>query len=68
MRKVNGRGISNPDLSAETIMHYSEIIRRGMAAESSLSEDAEYNRKMMQELTPLFLYGIMGQPRLDDQK
>jgi len=62
------QGYINPDLSAETIMHYSEIIRRGMAAESSLSEDPEYNRKMFQELTPLVLYGIMGKPRLDDQK
>ncbi|GAH39772.1 unnamed protein product, partial [marine sediment metagenome] len=40
----------------------------GMAAESTLSEDPEHNRKMMQELAALFLYGIMGKPRLDSQK
>jgi AcrR family transcriptional regulator len=56
------QGYVNPELPTETIMHYSEIIRRGMAAESSLSEDPEYNRKLMQELTPLFLYGILGKP------
>jgi AcrR family transcriptional regulator len=56
------QGYVNPELPTETIMHYSEIIRRGMAAESSLSEDPEYNRKLMQELTPLFLYGILCKP------
>ena len=62
------QGYVNPELSTETIMRYSLIVRSGMAAESILSEDPEHNRKMMQELVPLFLYGIMGKPRLDDQK
>ncbi len=62
------QGYINPELSTETIMRYSLIVRSGMAAESILSEDPEHNRKMIQELTPLFLYGIMGKPRLDDQK
>ena len=52
----------NPELSTETIMRFSEITRRGMAAESSLSEDPEHNRKLLQELIPLYLYGIMGKP------
>ena len=52
----------NPELSAETIMRYLLIVRSGMAAESVLSEDPEHNRQLMQELTPLFLYGIMGKP------
>ena len=62
------QGYVNPELSTETIMRYLLIVRSGMAAESILSEDPEHNRKMMQELAPLFLYGIMGKPRLDDQK
>ena len=62
------QGYVNPELSTETIMRYMLIVRSGMAAESILSEDPEHNRKMMQELAPLFLYGIMGKPRLDDQK
>ena len=62
------QGYVNPELSTETILRYSEIIRSGMAAQSSLSEDPEHNRKMMQEMTPLVLYGIMGKPRLDDRK
>ena len=33
------QGYINPELSTETIMLYSKIIRKGMAAESSLSED-----------------------------
>jgi AcrR family transcriptional regulator len=56
------QGYINPELSTESIMRYSEIIRKGMAAESSLSEDPEYNRKLMQELIPFFLYGILGKP------
>ena len=56
------QGYVNPDLSTETIMRYILIVRSGMAAESILSEDPEHNRKMMQELTPIFLYGIMGKP------
>jgi len=62
------QGYVNPELSTETITRYILIVRSGMAAESILSEDREHNRKMMQELAPLFLYGIMGKPRLDDQK
>jgi len=62
------QGYVNPELSTETIVLYMLIVRSGMAAESILSEDPEHNRKMMQELTPLFLYGTMGKPRLDNQK
>ena len=62
------QGYVNPELSTETIMRYSFIVRSGMAAESILSEDPEHNRKMIQELAPLFLYGIMGKPRPVDQK
>ncbi len=62
------QGYVNQELSTETIMRYSFIVRSGMAAESILSEDPEHNRRMMQELAPLFLYGIMGKPRLDDKK
>jgi len=56
------QGYINPELSTETIIRFSEITRKGMVAESSLYEDPEYNRKMMQELIPLYLYGIMGKP------
>jgi AcrR family transcriptional regulator len=56
------QGYVNPELSTETIMRYLLIVRSGMAAESTLSEDPEHNRQLMQELTPLFLYGIMGKP------
>jgi len=62
------QGYVNPDLSPETIMRFSLIVRSGMAAESILSEDPEHNRKILEELVPLFLYGIMGKPRLDGVK
>jgi len=54
------QGYVSQELSTETIMRYMLIVRSGMAAESILSEDPEHNRKLMQELTPLFLYGILG--------
>jgi len=57
------QGYVNPELSTENIMSYMLIVRSGMAAESILSEDSEHNRRMIQELIPLFLYGIMGKPR-----
>jgi len=60
------QGYVNPELSTENIIRYMLIVRSGMAAESVLSEDPEQNRKMIQELTPLFLYGIMGKPKLDE--
>ena len=56
------QGYVNPELSTETIMRFLLIVRSSMAAESTLSEDPEHNRQLMQELTPLFLYGIMGKP------
>ena len=56
-------GYVNPELSTENILRYLSIVRSGMAAESVLSENSEHNRKIMQELTRLFLYGIMGKPR-----
>ena len=56
------QGYVNPELSTETIMLFSEITRKGMAAEFSLSEDPEHNRKLLQELIPLYLYGILGKP------
>ena len=52
----------NPELSTESIMRYSEIIRKGVAAESVLSEDPDQNRKLLQEIRPFFLYGILGKP------
>ncbi|MFC2011163.1 TetR/AcrR family transcriptional regulator [Chloroflexota bacterium] len=56
------QGYINPEISTETIMRFSEITRKGMAAESSLFEDPEHNRKLLEELIPLYLYGIMGKP------
>ncbi|MGB2815042.1 MAG: TetR/AcrR family transcriptional regulator [Dehalococcoidales bacterium] len=56
------QGSVNPELSTDTIMRYFEIVRKGMAAASSLSEDPEHNRKWLQELMPIFLYGILGKP------
>jgi hypothetical protein len=61
------QGYVNPELSTESIMRYMLIVRSGMAAESVLSEDPEHNRRIMQELAPLFLYGTMGKPSSDDK-
>jgi len=62
------QGYINPELSTGTIMYYSDILRGGMAAKSSLTEDPEHNRRLLQELIPIFLYGLLGKPRPDEQK
>ncbi len=41
-------------------MRYSEIMRKGIAVESLLSGDSEHNLKLLKELIPLYLYGILG--------
>jgi len=56
------QGYVNPELSGETLMRYSEIMRKGMVAESSLSEDPGHNLKLLRELLPLYLHGILGKP------
>jgi AcrR family transcriptional regulator len=56
------QGYVNPELSTETIMLFSEIMRRGMAAGSSLSEDPQHNLKLMRDLIPIYLYGMLGKP------
>ncbi|MFC1933390.1 TetR/AcrR family transcriptional regulator [Chloroflexota bacterium] len=56
------QGDINPDLPTDTIMRYFEMVRKGVVAESVLSDDPEYNRKWLQEMMPLFLYGILGKP------
>ena len=54
------KGHIDPALSTASVMRYAEIIRRGMAAGPGMSENPEDNRKMLQEITPLFLYGLLG--------
>lgn len=54
------QGYVSPDLSTETIFLYSEIIRKGINTESSLSTDPEYGARLLRELTPIVLYGIFG--------
>ena len=53
-------GYINPELSTETLIRYSEIMRKGIAVESLLSGDSEHNLKLLKELIPLYLYGILG--------
>jgi AcrR family transcriptional regulator len=54
------QGYIDPELSTETILRYTEIIRRGLQAEAELATDPEYTSELLRELTPIFLYGIMG--------
>ena len=56
------QGYINPEISTETIMRYSELVRNGMASESGLSDDPDHNRQWLQEMAPIFLYGIIGKP------
>lgn len=54
------QGYVDPGLSTETIMRYTEIIRQGLQAEASVVTDPGYTVRLLQELTPIFLYGIFG--------
>ena len=56
------QGYINQDLSTETIILFSEIMRRGLAAGSNLSVDPEHNLKLMRKLIPIYLYGMLGKP------
>ncbi len=57
------QGYIAPDLSTETVLRYSEIIRRGINAEAGLASDPEYTAKLLRELTPVILYGIFGKKK-----
>ena len=54
------QGYIDKDMSNETLMRYSEIMRKGIAVESLLSGDSEHNLKLLKELIPLYLYGILS--------
>ena len=56
------QGIVNPDLPTETIIMYSEILREGVSALARRSDDPDFIRRMIEALTPIYLYGIMGRP------
>jgi len=62
------QGYIDPDLSTETILRYTEIIRRGLQAEAEMTTDPEYTSKLLHELTPIFLYGIMGKQERNENK
>ncbi len=56
------------DLVYAAVRHFAtsaaahEIMRKIIAADSSLSKDPEHSRKQLQELIPPYLYGILGKP------
>ena len=54
------QGKINPDLKTESIIRFTELIRKGLNAESESVVDPEYTLNLIKELTPLVLYGILG--------
>jgi AcrR family transcriptional regulator len=56
------QGYISPELSTETILRFTEIIRRGINAESDLSAEPDYSARLLRELTPIILYGMFGRP------
>jgi AcrR family transcriptional regulator len=54
------QGYIDPKLSADTIMFYFEIIRRGFYAIPNLSEQTERNPGLLKELIQLITYGLNG--------
>jgi len=59
-KEVKKQGYVNPELSLEAILLYSEIIRKGIFASSSLIEKTENGEKLMCGLISLSLYGLVG--------
>jgi hypothetical protein len=57
------QGYINPEITLETYIRFTEIIRKGINAESDLSVDPDYGTKLLHELTPFILYGMFGKPR-----
>ena len=57
------QGYINPELSMESFLRFTEIIRKGINAESDLSADPDYSTKLLREISPLILYGMFGRPR-----
>ena len=56
------QGYINPELSTETILRFTEIIRRGINAESDSSADTYSSARLLRDLTPIILYGMFGRP------
>ena len=54
------QGNVNPDLKTESIIRFTELIRKGLNAENELAADPDYTLNLVKELTPLVLYGILG--------
>jgi AcrR family transcriptional regulator len=54
------QGYINPEVSMETYMRFTEILRKGLNAEADLSADPDYSSKLLRDLTPLILYGMFG--------
>lgn len=58
------QGYVDPNLSTQAILRFSELIRRGIAAETDLATAPDYTARLMKEITPLILYGILGKPKV----
>jgi len=54
------QGYIGHDLSTDTILRFTEIVRNGINAESKLSSDPYYTVNLLRDLTPIFLYGLVG--------
>jgi AcrR family transcriptional regulator len=56
------RGYVYPDLSIDGVTRFSEIIRKGIAAEARESRDPMFMKNLLDEIAPLYLYGMMKKP------
>jgi AcrR family transcriptional regulator len=62
------QGYVDPSLSTETILRFTEIVRQGLQAEAGMAADPGYTAALLKELTPIFLYGIMGKQERKENK
>ena len=54
------QGYINPEVSNESYMRFTEIMRKGINAEADLSADPDYTTRLINEISPIVLYGILG--------
>ena len=54
------KGYVTPEISQESILIYTEVVRNGLISKIRLLANADHNVKLLRELMSLYLYGVMG--------
>lgn len=61
-------GAVHPDLSIESAIRYADVIREGVTALARNNDDPDFLPKLIDDITPLYLYGIMLRPDAENPR